>query len=114
MYCPAVRTPASLLFSSADTDRETTLLRLPRPVIAVALVLCFVVGACGNSTKSMTASSSAPTADTAKPTDGGEAHKDEHVSLNVPGVTDKEINYSVIATKTGNILGTCLLDCYVD
>ena len=66
--------------SSADTDRETTLLRLPRPVIAVALVLCFVVGAYGNSTKSMTASSSATTEATGKPTAGGEAHRNAHVS----------------------------------
>ena len=30
----------------------------------------------------------------------------------VPGVTDDEIQFSVIGTKANNPLGTCILDCY--
>ena len=32
----------------------------------------------------------------------------------VPGVSDKEIDYAVIGTKSNNPLGTCILDCYLD
>jgi hypothetical protein len=49
---------------------------------------------------------------------GGEiddSQRDEFVRLDgVPGVTDDEIAYSVIGTKAGNPLGTCILDCYLD
>ncbi len=31
----------------------------------------------------------------------------------IPGVTDDEISFAVIGTKTGNPLGICILDCYV-
>ena len=31
----------------------------------------------------------------------------------VPGVTDSQISYAVIGTKTNNPLGTCILDCYL-
>ena len=31
----------------------------------------------------------------------------------MPGVSDDEIAYSVVGTKTNNPLGTCILDCYV-
>ena len=71
------------------------------------------MAACGNSTKTAS-STTAPTSEKAGRA-GGEAHKDEFVKRpGVPGVTDKEIDYSVVATKTGNLLGICILDCYVD
>lgn len=39
----------------------------------------------------------------------------EFVSISgVPGVTDEEIGFAVVATKANNPLGTCILDCYVD
>lgn len=31
----------------------------------------------------------------------------------VPGVTDEEIGVAVISTKSNNLLGTCIFDCYV-
>ena len=47
---------------------------------------------------------------------GGEAasgDRDTFVEISgVPGVTDDEIQYSVIGTKSNNPLGTCILDCY--
>jgi len=75
-------------------------------------VLVLVLAACGNSTKD--AGGTTTTAAGKASTDGGEAHRKEFVKLSgVPGVTDKDITYSVVGTKTGNLLGTCLLDCYV-
>ena len=29
-------------------------------------------------------------------------------------MTDDEISYAAVGTQTGNPLGTCILDCYVD
>jgi len=78
------------------------------------LVLVIAVAACGNSGDD----SSSPTTagdDGAAAGDGGEATRDEFVSLSgVPGVTDDEITFAVVGTKNGNPLGTCILDCYLD
>ncbi len=47
--------------------------------------------------------------------DEGDDERDTFVAISgVPGVTDDEISFSVIATKANNPLGTCILDCYVD
>jgi len=73
---------------------------------------CVIAIGCGNSEGSSSSST------TAAPTDsgsGGDATRDEFVARpGAPGVTDDEISYTVIGTKTGNPLGTCILDCYVD
>ncbi len=46
---------------------------------------------------------------------GGDDERETFVEISgVPGVTDDEIAFSVIATKANNPLGTCILDCYVD
>lgn len=80
-------------------------------VIAVFLVL--VATACGNATDDSSGSTDAP--DVEVPTDGGEANRDEVVARpGVPGVSDDEIVFDVVGTKTGNPLGTCILDCYRD
>jgi len=81
--------------------------------IAASLALCLLVAACGNSTSD--SGSSEPSGSTKTPTSGGEATRDEKVEITgVPGVTDDAISYAVVGTKTGNPLGTCILDCYVD
>ncbi len=82
-------------------------------LLAAVLVACAMAAGCGNSTGSSTPSTTAGTGGPA--TGGGEATRDEFVARpGVPGVTDEEISYAVIATKTGNPLGTCILDCYLD
>jgi hypothetical protein len=80
--------------------------------IAASLALCLLLGACSNSgdeTSTTTAANGAAVGN------GGEETRDEFVELSgVPGVTDDEIRYAVVGTKTGNPLGTCILDCYVE
>lgn len=66
-------------------------------VVAAALVLT----ACGSSSKK---SDSATKTTVSK---GDAVHLD-----GVPGVTDKEISYAVVGTRSNNPLGTCILDCY--
>jgi hypothetical protein len=79
--------------------------------IAASLALVLLLGACSNSgDESTTTTSGGATAGT-----GGEETRDEFVERpGVPGVTDEEIRYTVVGTKTGNPLGTCILDCYVE
>jgi hypothetical protein len=87
---------------------------LPRPAIAAVLLLSLVVAACGNS--SNRAGEGARPEDDAPsgPSAGGEERRDEFVELSgVPGVSDDEITFAAIGTKTGNPLGICILDCYV-
>ena len=77
-----------------------------------ALVLALAVGAaaCGNSGDDEESSSDEPAADTADAaTDGGGGGGGER-----PGVTDDEIRFSALGTRSNNPLGTCVLDCYVD
>jgi hypothetical protein len=77
------------------------------------LVLVLILGACGNSGDD-DASPDTDDGGTEAPSGGGEANRDEFVSISgVPGVTDDEISYAVVGTKQGNPLGTCILDCYV-
>ena len=87
--------------------------RLRRSVIAAVLLSALVVGACGNSTDD--AGDGGGSGGGPRPGTGGEATRDEFVPLSgVPGVSDDEIRYTAIGTKTGNPLGTCILDCYVE
>jgi Periplasmic binding protein len=82
-------------------------------VVGTFLVLVLAAGACGNSGDD-DASSGTTAGDSQAGSDGGESHRDEFVSISgVPGVSDDEITYSVVGTKNGNPLGTCILDCYV-
>jgi hypothetical protein len=86
-----------------------------RRAIAALSILVLVVSACGNSGDDDDARTGA-TADGGD--DGGpsgEEERDTFVEITgVPGVTDDEIGYAVIGTKSGNPLGTCIFDCYLD
>lgn len=83
-------------------------------MLAASLLVCALAAGCGNSDGSSSASTTAPSSGSST-AEGGEATRDEFVPRpDVPGVTDDEIKYAVIGTKTGNPLGTCILDCYVD
>ncbi|MEO7429288.1 MAG: ABC transporter substrate-binding protein [Acidimicrobiales bacterium] len=80
--------------------------------VAALTVLSLAAAACGNSKDS-----SGPTTTAGKggssTTAAGSGGRDTFVAITgVPGVTDKEISYAAIGTKTNNPLGTCILDCY--
>lgn len=83
---------------------------------AALLALCLFAAACSNASDSSSSTTTARSnGSTGGPSDGGEANRDEFVKIDgVPGVTDDAISFAVVGTKTGNPLGTCILDCYVD
>lgn len=93
---------------------------MPRPssrAIAVAVLISLSVAACGNSSDDDDAGPGTTGADEGAETkeSGGESERDTFVEITgVPGVTDDEIAYAVIGTRSGNPLGTCILDCYLD
>ena len=87
-----------------------------RGVLAL-LVVVVVLAACGNSggdddaAPGTTAEDNGGSSATGA---GDESQRDEFVPISgVPGVSDDQISFAVIGTKTGNPLGTCILDCYV-
>jgi hypothetical protein len=85
---------------------------LPRRAIAAVLLLALVATACSNSSK---AAGEGDGDGDGGGGNGGEESRDEFVELSgVPGVSDDEITFAAIGTKTGNPLGTCILDCYVE
>jgi ABC-type branched-subunit amino acid transport system substrate-binding protein len=80
--------------------------------IAALTVLSVAATACGNS-GSDTATTTTTKGDGSSTTAAG-GDRDKFVSISgVPGVTDKEIAYAVIGTKSNNPLGTCIFDCYL-
>jgi ABC-type branched-subunit amino acid transport system substrate-binding protein len=91
---------------------------------AALSVLALLLAACGNSgddeeEATPTTASTSETTGADGGDDGGDAgggdRRDEFVALEgVPGVTDDEIAYAVIGTRSNNPLGTCILDCYLD
>ena len=101
---------------------------MTRPIrrsLAVLLLLGADVAACGNSGDDDDATPTTPaeggdttttsgdgtTGTTAGDGEGGD--RDTFVPIEgVPGVTDEQIGYAVIGTRSGNPLGTCILDCY--
>ncbi len=88
--------------------------RTLRRAIAVSTILLLAASACGNSGDD---DDSSPTtqggSDGAAPS--GEEDRDTFVEISgVPGVTDDEISFAAIGTRTSNPLGTCILDCYID
>ena len=86
-----------------------------RLVVGLA-ALALLAGACGNSTDDGSAGGSDGTGGSSTGTAVvSEGERDTFVEISgVPGVTDDEIAYAVVGTKTGNPLGICILDCYVD
>jgi len=84
-------------------------------VLAASLLVCLVATGCANSNSDESASSTTAPSSTNTTGKGGEETRDDVVARpGVPGVTDDEIKYAVIGTKTGNPLGICILDCYAD
>ncbi len=84
--------------------------RRTRRAAAVLLAVALAVTACGNAKESASAKGKV-----SAPTNGGEKNRNTSRPISgVPGVTDKEISYAVVGTKTGNPLGICILDCYLD
>ena len=90
---------------------------------ALVLALALTAAACGNSgddgddgaADTTEAPSDDETTDDTDATDGADGDRDTFVPLQgVPGVTDEEIGYAVIGTRSSNPLGTCVLDCYLD
>jgi ABC-type branched-subunit amino acid transport system substrate-binding protein len=84
---------------------------------AVVAAVALLVAACGNSSDegSDTTTTAAATDGSGTVPTGGEGDRDTFVPLSgVPGVTDEEIRYTVIGTRSNNPLGTCILDCYLD
>jgi hypothetical protein len=91
--------------------------RLPRRLIAAALLLAITVAACGNSSDDDDEGTGTTEAgEGSETTEGGESgDRDTFVEISgVPGVTDDEIRYAVVGTRSGNPLGTCILDCYLE
>ncbi len=87
--------------------------RLARRHVAAALLLSIAAAACGNSSDDDAGTTT--TADESSTTAPASGDRDTFVPIaGVPGVSDDEISYAVIGTKTNNPLGTCILDCYLD
>ena len=85
-----------------------------RRVSAAVVALIIGLAACGNSGEDEASPSTTANDGGSTEAGGGEGQRDEFVSLSgVPGVTDEEISFAAIGTKSGNPLGTCILDCYV-
>ena len=88
-----------------------------RAAIVVVALLVVVVAGCGNSGDDDDAASTTapPATGDAAAGDTAAGDRDTFVSISgVPGVTDEEIAFSVIGTRSNNLLGTCILDCYLD
>lgn len=80
--------------------------------IAVVSFAGLVLASCGNSDDSSAPTTAAVGTDT---TAAGAGDRDTFVSISgVPGVTDDEIAFAAIGTRSNNPLGTCILDCYLD
>lgn len=89
------------------------------------MTFALAAAACSNSDETTTdGGATTPTAAssvTTAPTDSGSAttaaasDRDVFVPISgVPGVSDDEIGFAVIGTRSNNPLGTCILDCYLD
>lgn len=86
---------------------------MSRKLNILLLTAALAVGACSNASDEPTATTTESSTDTTLAETPSE--RDEFVSLaGVPGVSDEEISYAVIGTKTNNPLGTCILDCYTE
>ncbi|HEY6698192.1 MAG TPA: hypothetical protein VIZ67_08205, partial [Acidimicrobiales bacterium] len=85
--------------------------RARRFVVALC-VLSLGLAACGNSGDDDDGATGT-TSDNNAGGDAASGDRDTFVEISgVPGVTDDEIQFSVIGTKSNNPLGTCILDCY--
>ncbi len=88
--------------------------RTLRRGLAALSILTLVASACGNS-KGESSPTTTPGSGGTATTGGGEDDRDTFVAISgVPGVTDDEIAFAAIGTRTNNPLGNCVLDCYLD
>jgi branched-chain amino acid transport system substrate-binding protein len=72
-------------------------------VLCLAVAMVMTVTACGNAT------GNADNAPAPAPAAG-----DESGPNSSPGVTDDEIHFAALGTRSNNPLGTCVLDCFTD
>ncbi len=85
-----------------------------RRALAALSILALAASACGNSGGDDD-TGAGPATDGASDGPSGEEERDTFVEISgVPGVTDDEIGYAVIGTRSSNPLGTCIFDCYLD
>ena len=82
--------------------------RRARRVLALATLVGLLAAGCGNASDNGSSSS------TTTSTTAGSAGAGSAAVSSAPGVTKDEIRFSVLATKSNNPLGTCVMDCYVD
>jgi Periplasmic binding protein len=87
--------------------------RTLRQAIAVLSILVLAATACSNSSDDD--ASPDTESDGSDAAASGEEDRDTFVEIaGVPGVTDDAINFAAIGTRSNNILGTCILDCYME
>lgn len=79
----------------------------------VATTTVSSVAATSPATNGGSVTTASPSTDAVTTTSANERNKNVPIT-GVPGVTDTEINYAAIGTRSGNPLGTCILDCYLD
>jgi hypothetical protein len=84
--------------------------------IAALTVLSLSAVACGNSDGDDAATTTTAGGGGSSTTvSTGDGDRDTFVPISgVPGVTDDEIAFAAIGTKSNNPLGTCILDCYTE
>lgn len=82
--------------------------------IVVFTALTVAAAACGNSGSDNAATTTTAGSNSSTTAAGGDQRDTFKQISGVPGVTDKEIAYAVVGTRTNNPLGTCILDCYLD
>jgi hypothetical protein len=94
------------------------MMRRTTRLLVLLTALAVLMAACGNSGDDDPETGGATTTEAGEPDDGGDDpagdERDTFVSISgVPGVSDDEITFAAIGTKSNNPLGTCILDCYV-
>lgn len=90
-----------------------------KAALVLVLVLSLLLAACGNSGDDEDATAGTSTTQTTAGDEGEPAADEDDAGTGsfvplegVPGVTDDEIRFAAIGTRTNNPLGTCILDCY--
>jgi hypothetical protein len=100
---------------TAHVSRSHGPSRRARRIVATLCVLGLALVACGNSGDDDGGATGTTSGDNngASGDNAASGDRDKFVEISgVPGVTDDEIRYSVIGTKSNNPLGNCILDCY--
>ena len=86
-----------------------------RRFVVALCVISLGLAACGNSGDDDDGGAAGGSSgdDNGGGSEASSGDRDTFVEISgVPGVTDDEIRFSVIGTKSNNPLGTCILDCY--